>query len=108
MAAEAKANVDPTKTDGINPRTYDLWSDGAPASDIGMIVESIRDPRVELDMQRVRSQGGVARIDGLAPGPFWISADRGGSARAEVVAGEEREVFLQLRGGVSVEIAPMW
>jgi RNA polymerase sigma-70 factor (ECF subfamily) len=80
------------------------WPDGAPASDVGLILHPESDPRGERAVQRVSADAsGLAQVDTLAPGPVRIEADRGGEMRATLVMGEKTEVVFDLQPGIDVE-----
>src|SRR6185295_10681769 len=82
------------------------WSDGAPAA--GIAVDFRRHPTVSNAPMRglmrvVSDEQGRARSEELLPGRVSVLCDRGSSQSIEVVAGEERELVLDIEDGLEVE-----
>lgn len=77
---------------------------GQPAVDLGVDVRNAETlyPRQELRRAWTDAQG-RARFAELAPGEVWLTVDLGYSFEGEVVAGEERELALELPAGYTVE-----
>src|SRR5262245_43936459 len=82
------------------------WSDGTAAPGIDVDLRGLQ-PGTDYPgrgLTRVRSDArGLAVASDLVPGKVAAQADRGAVARAEVVAGVETEVELQLEDGLEVE-----
>lgn len=79
------------------------WPAGTPAAQVPIDVLCQEDPAPRRIYHRARTDGeGVARWDALAPGPCRVYGDRGGSWKAEVVAGEEREFAFAFEEGLLV------
>jgi len=87
-------------------RVHVLWSDGTSAPDVAIDLRTLSpSPRVpERGLTRVLSDAeGWAVVRELAPGDLTVQTGRGASARAEIVAGEVRELVLRLEAGLEVE-----
>lgn len=80
------------------------WSDGSPASGVGLIVRPEADPRGARAFELVTSDAeGLVRVVPIHPGPVRVEADRGGEARGEVRAGAETQLELLLDPGLELE-----
>jgi RNA polymerase sigma-70 factor (ECF subfamily) len=81
-----------------------VWHDGEPAPDVGIDfrLSHLGGPNTGV-ARAVSDSLGIARADGLPTGELLLKSDRGGTQKAEVVAGSEREVRFALAKGVDVE-----
>ncbi|HVS12220.1 MAG TPA: sigma-70 family RNA polymerase sigma factor [Planctomycetota bacterium] len=81
-----------------------VWHDGEPAPDVGIDfrLSHVGGPNTGV-ARAVSDSLGIAHADGLPSGELLLKSDRGGTQKAEVVAGSEREVRFALAKGVDVE-----
>ncbi|MBK7877688.1 MAG: carboxypeptidase regulatory-like domain-containing protein [Planctomycetes bacterium] len=90
-------------------RILAAWSGAAPAEELAAADVSIdvrsseRAPRFpDRPLVRLVTDGrGRTLATDLAPGPVEVTSDRGGSVRAEVVAGETRDVVVRIPAGLA-------
>ena len=80
-----------------------VWSDGTSASGVAVVVEPLAPAILGSSKQRIVSDAdGSVSVTDLGPGRVIVRSDRGGSTETFVVAGERREVQLQMGPGIDV------
>jgi hypothetical protein len=79
-----------------------LWHDGTPAADVAVRCRP-RPLDIEAWLQVVRSgDDGLARFDGLPPGPANVLTGRGHRADVDLLAGQGQRLTITLPQGVDV------
>jgi RNA polymerase sigma-70 factor (ECF subfamily) len=98
-AAAPAAVVSPYGSLAVHVR----WHDATPAPDVAVTFVADGEPQLDRNETRaVSDAAGVARAEALHAGSVRLTSDRGGELRAEVVAGEAREVEFVLACGLDV------
>lgn len=81
-----------------------LWSDGTPAPDVAVYVESGLAFASRLPEHGERTDAnGVVRIPAFRSGPIEVRADRAGQVSAIVRRGQETRVTLRITAGIDIE-----
>lgn len=103
--AEVPAPVEIARPSTATLSVRVVWDeDSTPAADVGLHVLSWRSPNpllVALDL--ITDADGIALVEDLPPGKCTAYSDRGGSASAEIAAGETREVEIRIENGIDVD-----
>ena len=81
-----------------------VWSDGEPAAGVMLtVVKGQRGLPREVLAREATDEDGVLVVARLRPGPINVRSERGGSAKAEIVAGERVECAFELPEGVAID-----